>query len=313
MYFRRRLVAAVVLAAAACAGCRALTTSFGESEPQKPLLESATESAQKAAADLPKKVGSVFTKKEPTNDGDWIPEQTRLSWAESKGDQVTIHNVRNCKYYTYSDCVCDWSDKTYDVDRLKSVDFILVPFAENPSIAHTMLSFGFDDGEQVGVSVEVRLEKGEQYDAAVGLMGQFELMYVIAEERELICCRVEHRDVDVYLYPTIATREQTKRLFIDMLKRANKLKKEPEFYDTLSNNCTTNIVRHINALAPGKVPHDYRVLLPGFSDKLAYDLGLIDNRLPFEELKSRCRVNDVALRYKDHPQFSQKIRAELRR
>jgi hypothetical protein len=245
---------------------------------------------------------------QPSNDRDWIPEHKVLAHAEFDGNLVTIHNVRNAEFFTYRDCIVKHYDKTYDLSKILSVDFVVVPFSEIKAVAHTMLSFGFAGGEHLGISVEVRLENGEGYDPALGAFGRFELIYVIADERDLIPVRVEHRDVDVYVYRSTAPPEMARKLLMDMLKRANQLYEHPEFYDTLGNNCTTNIVRHINAIAPGKVPYDYRVLLPGYADKLAYELGLIDNRLPFAEVKRRARVNEAVLKYKDHPQFSAKIR-----
>jgi hypothetical protein len=246
----------------------------------------------------------------PSNDRDWIPEHQVLAHAEFDGHQVHVKNVRNCEFFSYRDCLVEHYDKTFDLRKLQTVDFLMVPFNDNRALAHTMLSFGFEGGDYLGVSVEVRLEKGETYDAAIGLFGQFELIYVIADERDLIRVRTEHRDCNVLVYRTKATPDQGRRLFVDVLRRANKLREEPEFYDTLSNNCTTNIVRHINQLAPGHVPFDYRVLLPGFADSLAYDLGLIDNSRPFSEVRRAARINDLALRYRDDPHFSQRIRGE---
>lgn len=252
----------------------------------------------------------LAVKKEPSNDRDWLPELKILPWAENQGELVTVHNVRNCEFYTYRDCVTDWYDKTYDLKQIKSVDFIVVPFTESPSIAHTMISFGFENGDYVGVSVEVRLERGQSYDTAVGLLGQFELTYVVADERDLIRSRVEHRNCDVYIYRTKASPEQARALFVDVFKRVNQLRDKPELYDTLGNNCTTNLLRHVNHIAPGALPYDYRVLLPGFSDQLLYDQKLIDTTLPFDEVKRRARVNEIAIKYRDDPLFSQKIRGE---
>jgi hypothetical protein len=251
-----------------------------------------------------------LTGRKPTNDGDWIPELKVLAQANFEEDKVTIHNVRNCEFLTYHDCLVDYYDKTYDLSQIQSVDFIVVPFSDNKAIAHTMLSFGFANGDHVGISVEVRLENGESYDAARGLLGEYELVYVIADERELILARTEHRNCDVYLYRTTASPEMARKLFTDMLKRANQLREHPEFYDTLSNNCTTNIVEHINKIAPGRVPYDYRVILPGYADELGYELGLLDNSVPFAELKKRSRINEIAHVFKDEKgrEFSAHIR-----
>jgi hypothetical protein len=251
--------------------------------------------------------------RQPSNDRDWIDEQKVLARADIDGDKVRIHNVRNAQFYSYRDCLVDYYDKTYDLTKIQTVDFVEIPFAGNRAIAHTLLSFGFAGGDYVGVSVEVRLEKGESYSTAAGVLGQFELMYVVADERDLLPVRPEFRHVDVLMYRTTATPTQARALFIDVMKRVNQLHDQPEFYDTLRNNCTTNIVRHINTLAPGRVPYDYRVILPGYADNLAYELGLIDNSLPFDETRRRAVISSKILEYKDDPQFSQRIRGEKTR
>lgn len=246
----------------------------------------------------------------PSNNRDWIPEHKVLAWAELNGDELIVHNVRNCEFYTDRDCIVAHEDRRYRLSDLKTVDFLMVPFNEAPALAHTMLSFGFGNGDYLGVSVEVRLEKGESYHPVSGLLKQFEIIYVVADERDLIRVRIEHRKCDVFAYRSTATPKQAQMLLVDILDRVNKLHDQPEFYDTLANNCTTNIVRHVNRLAPDRVPYDYRVLLPGFADNLAYEIGLIDNRIPFAQVKERSRITELALRYKDSPRFSADIRGE---
>lgn len=246
----------------------------------------------------------------PSNDRNWIIEHKVLAAADMKGDQVTVHNVRDAEFFSYRDCIVDYYDKSFALSEVQNVDYLVIPFNEQRAIAHTMLSFGFADGDRLGVSVEVRLEKGEEYHPLNGLLGQFELIYVLASEKDLIRVRTEYRKCDVYAYRGNATPQQCQALLVDILRRVNELRDKPELYDSLTNNCTTNIVRHINHLAPGKIPQDYRVLLPGFSDQLAYELKLIDTSLPFEETKRRARVNDLALKYRDDPSFSARIRGE---
>ena len=195
-------------------------------------------------------------------------------------------------------------DKTFDLDKLTSVDFIVVPFNETPSLGHTMLSFGFDDEDYLAVSVEIRRERGEEFSPIKGFFQQYELMYVVADERDVIQKRVNCDLSDVYLYRSTATPEQARTLFKDVMRRVNKLAREPEFYDTLTNNCTTNIRNHINHLKPDEVPYDYRVLLPGYSDRLAYDLGLIERHGSYEETRLRAKVNYQAYLHRDAPDFS---------
>jgi len=244
----------------------------------------------------------------PSNHRNWEPYLSKLATAEVEGDDITVHNVRNCIYITDEDYIVNHFDKQFQVSDIQSVDFIVVPFKAVPTLAHTMLSFGLKDGQHLGVSVETRLEEGEKYAPLSGIMRQFELMYVVADERDLVRLRTRHRQAEVYIYPTRATPEQSQSLFLDMMARANKLAREPEFYDTLSNNCTTNIFEHVNRLHPGRVPYNYAILFPGLADRYVYDLGLIDTQLSFEETKRLAKVNDLAERYYDSPAFSEQIR-----
>lgn len=252
--------------------------------------------------------GDLVKSLKPSNDRDWTPEQAVLAHADIRGNQVTVHNIRNCRWQTLEDFTVAHYDKTFDLDKLTSVDFVVVPFNETPSVGHTMLSFGFGDKDYLAVSIEIRKERGEAFNAISGFFQQYELMYVLADERDVIERRVNCDLSDVYLYRSTATPEQARKLFIDVMHRTNKLVKEPEFYDTLTNNCTTNIRNHINRLKPDEIPYDYRVLLPGYSDRLAYDLGLIERYGSYEETRLRARVNYQAYRYRDDPAFSQKIR-----
>lgn len=244
----------------------------------------------------------------PSNNRNWTPEQAVLASVDVRGHRATVHNIRDCRWRTFDDFDVAHYDKTFDLDKLTSVDFIVVPFNESPQLGHTMLSFGFDGEEYLAVSVEIRKERGEAFNAVNGFLQQYEIIYVVASERDVIQRRVNCDLCDVYVYCSTATPKQARKLFLDVVRRVNKLVKEPEFYDTLTNNCTTNIRNHINSLKPNEVPYDYRVLLPGYSDRLAYDLGLLKRHGSYEETRLRARVNYEAYLYRDDPAFSRKIR-----
>ena len=245
----------------------------------------------------------------PSNNRDWKPDLALLPYAEIDDNQVKVHNIRDCVYRSDDEYVVKHYDKTFDLDRITGVDFVVVPFKEAPSLAHTLLSFNFDDEDFVSVSVEARLEKGEKYSAVLGAMRQFELMYVVSDERDVLLRRSKYRGADVYLYHTRATPQQSRKLFLDVMERVNDLYQTPEFYDTVSNNCTSNIVRHMNRLRPGQINlFDPRVLLPGYADQLAYELGLLDETKPFAQLREEARISDLANRYADRKDFSQLIR-----
>ena len=191
---------------------------------------------------------------------------------------------------------------------MQSVDFVVVPFQDHEYMAHTMLSFGLVDGSYIGVSAEIRTEKGENYSPFLGFTNQYEITYVVADERDIIRLRTRHRDADVYVYRTVATPEQSQALFLDVMERVNQLAQKPEFYHTISNNCTTNILKHVNRIRQQRLSYNWQVLMPGYSAEYAYRAGLLDTSVSFAELKQRALVNELADQHFDDPRFSNRIR-----
>lgn len=244
----------------------------------------------------------------PSNDREWTPDQRVLPSARFDGDRVTIRNIRNIEYRSTSDYVVRHYDRTVDLAALESVWFLVEPFEGLQGPAHTLVSFGFGGDTFVAISVEIRKEAGEAFSPLLGLLKRYELMYVVADERDVIKLRSNYRRDTVYLYPVKTTPENRRRMFVEMLSRANSLLDRPEFYNTLTNTCTTNIVRHVNTIAPRRVPLSYKVLLPAYADELAYDLGLIDTDLTLEQARQRFRINERAERFADDPEFSRRIR-----
>ena len=261
-----------------------------------------------STASLPRPTNFVAKRLFPSNDRNWRPEQSRLAWAEVNGDQFTIRNIRNNQYVTEEEFVPSYYDRQIHLSQIQSVDYVVVPFPGYPSLAHTMVSFGVNDGSYITVSAEVRKELGEDYSVLKGLGREYELMYVVGDERDLIRLRASHRQDDVFVYPTVATAAQSQQLFTNMMAKTNQLAAKPEFYNTLTNNCTTTIRRHINELQPNRVAQSWKVLLPGHSDRYAYDLGLLDQRIPFEDLKNVSHVNELANEFYASPNFSTQIR-----
>lgn len=244
----------------------------------------------------------------PSNDRRWAPDMALLPWAEFQGSQVTLHNVRNCEYITPEKFRPQYGNRTYDLEQLDSVDFVVMPFNDHPELAHTMLAFGFGGQEFVDVSVEIRREEGEKYSTTGGFVRQFEIMYVVADERDLIRQTTNQLRRDVYVYRTVATPQQSRAMFESVCRRINKLHDSPEFYHTVTNNCTTNILNHVNEIATQKIKYNYQVLLPGLADKMAYDRGLLVKHGTFEETKAYARVNERAYAFRDDPDFSIEIR-----
>ncbi|PIQ91652.1 MAG: hypothetical protein COV70_02560 [Parcubacteria group bacterium CG11_big_fil_rev_8_21_14_0_20_39_22] len=245
----------------------------------------------------------------PSNARDWSEDLSVLATSEFNDNLVTIKNIRNFKYDSVLEYTPDYYDKTFDLNEIKSVDFIVEPFSG--VAAHTFVAFGFEDGSYVDISIEVRREKGEFYNIFKGMVRRFELVYVVADENDVLKLRTNHRKDDVYIYPIDTTKEKMRKMFVSMLSRANKLAKEPEFYNTVTNNCTTNIVEHVNEISTKRVPLSYKYFLPKYSDELAYEIGLIKGEGTIEELRESHNVKEVANLYGDDPDFSHKIREIL--
>jgi len=241
-------------------------------------------------------------------DRDWNTDQAILPGISIDGDIISIKNIRNFEYRTTTDYTPGYYDRTFNIGDIESVWYMVEPFSGNSGAAHTLLSFGLSDGTYLSVSVEIRKEKGESFSPVKGLLRQYELMYVIADERDVVKLRSNYRHDQVFLYPIKADSKKVQALFLGMLERAQKLQDEPEYYNTLTSTCTTNIVSHINDLVPGRIPYDLRVLLPAHSDALAHQLGLIDTDLGLEEARLKFNINKRAEEHADSPDFSAKIR-----
>ena len=244
----------------------------------------------------------------PSNDRNWSVDQAILPEAQVNGNLVHIKNIRNFAYRSTEDYTPDYYNKTFDITKLKKVYYIVEPFSDFEGSAHTFVSFEFEGPEFIAISIEIRKEQGETFSAFKGLFKRYELMYVIADERDVVKLRSNYRKDQVYIYPIQTTPDRMQKMFLDMVNRANKLKEQPEFYNTLTNTCTTNLANHVNTIAPGRVPLDPRIFLPGYSDKFVYDLGLIDTDLSFEEARTKFHINERAEKHSNSPDFSIKIR-----
>ncbi|MES2623502.1 MAG: DUF4105 domain-containing protein [Patescibacteria group bacterium] len=251
----------------------------------------------------------------PSNIRDWSNDQDTLAYAQvvASSSIVTLHNIRNFTYASTTSYNKSYYDRTVDVRTIKRVWYIVEPFSGIPGSAHTFLSFEFEDETFLAVSVEIRKEKGEEFNPIKGLFDQYELMYVWADERDAVKLRTNYRKDKLYMYPIKSTPEKVQKLFMHMINRTNDLVDHPEFYNTITNTCTTNIVDAVNQVSPGKIAMlNLGVLFPESSDKMAYNLGLFDVEVgtPFSEVRKMYYVNDKALKYADDVDFSTKIRTQ---
>jgi hypothetical protein len=247
----------------------------------------------------------------PTGDRQWRPEVAVMPRAFIDGDHVRITGVRNFDYRSRNDFTPHYEEREVDLSHLAGLDFFVSYFMEGP-VAHTFVSFLFDNAAPLSISIETRPEVGRGFEPVASLFKQFELIYVVGEERDLVGVRAIHRGEPVYLYHINTPPESVRQLFLVYLRRINELAERPEFYNLLTNSCTINIIRYANA-AGREGGFDFRHLLNGLIGSYLYASGRLDTALPFDELRRRSLINkDVeAADSAPEPQFSQRIRASL--
>ncbi|HYB40843.1 MAG TPA: DUF4105 domain-containing protein, partial [Candidatus Methylomirabilis sp.] len=245
----------------------------------------------------------------PSHDRPWRTEVAVLPRATIDGDRVHITGVRDFDYRSRDDFTVRYVERTVLLSHLTGVDFFISYWVPGP-VGHTFLSFLFDNAPPLAISIEARPEVGEQFDPFLALFRQFELIYVVGEERDIVGVRTNHRDEQVYLYPIRTTPANARQLFLVYLERINELADRPEWYHLLSNNCTVNIVRYANR-AGRQGGFDFRHLLNGLIDRYLYSAGILDTSLPFEELRRRSNITAAAQAADAGPDFSERIRRSL--
>jgi hypothetical protein len=244
-----------------------------------------------------------------SHDRGWRPEVAVMPRAFIDGDRVRITGVRNFDYRSRNEFTVRWEEREVLLSHLTGIDFYVSYWSEGP-IGHTFLSFTFDNAPPLSISIETRPEVGEGFDPIASLFKQFELIYVVGDERDLVGVRTNHRREAVFLYRLNTAPDAARRLLMIYLERINELADRPEFYHLLSNSCTINIVRYANAAGrAGRL--DIRHFLNGLFDSYLYYSGRMDTTLPFDELRRRSRINAVAEAADGAPDFSQRIRASL--
>jgi Domain of unknown function (DUF4105) len=248
----------------------------------------------------------------PSNERQWQPNLAKLPYATIDGDIVTMHNIRNVDYRSEFDFSPAYYTKTYDINKLDGVDLFAV-YWMGPAIAHTIVSFNFGDKDYLAVSIEARKELNEGYSTIKGFFRQYELIYIVADERDVIRLRTNYRKdppEDVYLYRLQGRKENARLLFLEYLHKINELHEKPAFYNTLLDNCTTAIWFNTR-VNPQHLPFSWKILLSGYLPEYLYESKTLAAQIPFYELQRQAYINPVAQAADQSPDFSQRIRANL--
>lgn len=252
--------------------------------------------------------------KKPPLAGDWQPALAVLSTAEFHGNLVTVKNVRNFRYNkSESNPIPSFYDKTYDLNKLAKVWFITDPFKGLAIAAHTFVSFEFSNSDFLSITIEARKTKGQTYDLFKGILRTYPLMYIAADERDAVLVRANIDQDDLYMYPAkLGNQENAKILLTDMLEKMNSLKLHPEWYNTITANCTSQIAWHINKLFPGRLPRiAWQTQFSGYADALALKQGLLDTNLTLEQARQKFRITEISQKIDDVPNYSALLRQAI--
>jgi len=248
----------------------------------------------------------------PSNDRDWQEDVAVLPYATLDGDAVTVHAIRNFDYRSETDYTPAYYDRRFELSKLSGVDLIAV-YWMGPAIAHIFVSFSFSDGEHLAISIETRKEKGEGYSTLKGFFRQYETVYVVADERDVVRLRTNYRKdppEQVFIYRLQGPLANGRQLFLNYMEEINALKQRPKFYNTLTTNCTTSIWQHARH-NPGHPQFSWKMLASGYLPEYLYDIGRIDSTLPFPEVQRLAHVNERAQAADAAANFSQRIREPL--
>ncbi|WP_028749471.1 DUF4105 domain-containing protein [Rhizobium mesoamericanum] len=228
----------------------------------------------------------------PSNDRDWAADVTHGVTASIAGDRITLYNVRSFQWRTTEDFDPVWRTEQYDLASLQSVD-LLNSVWSNPAIAHTLVSFGFSDGRHIVFSAEIRKERGEAFSEIGGFFKEFELVLIAAEESDIVRLRTNIRRETVSLYPLLLPPQVARALFMSYIDKANALAAQPEFYQTITANCTTIVFRLARLINPG-IPFDWRIIVSGYLPDYLHDRGLIRTDLPLSQVKKQAEISSRA-------------------
>jgi hypothetical protein len=244
----------------------------------------------------------------PTQDADWQPQVAILAYASREGNRFTVHNIRNFEYRSATDFTPRYDTRDFDLANLRAVD-LFINYWGLPCIVHPMASFDFGPQGHLCFSIEIRPKRGQSYSTLAGLYRQFPLIYIAADERDVVRLRTNYKHEDIYLYRLRFSPDEASVRFMEYIDVLNELYARPAWYNVITHNCTTAIT----ALHPSaqQAPWDWRILINGFLDRMLYERGVLAGDLPFEELRAQALINKRAQEVGDAPDFSQRIRVGL--
>lgn len=250
--------------------------------------------------------------RKPTNEGDWVSDNAKISLAEINGREIKLKNVRDFTWRTSKDHDIKWKDETYNLDDLIGLYYIVEHIHKFRALAHTMVTFEFKNNRFLTCSFEVRRKKGQKFHPWTGLWRSFTLIQIWATEHDLLWLRTNIRKNETYLFPCATLPDKREAMLLQLLDRTNQLARKPEFYHTLAKSCTTSLIREANIVTPGKIPFSLGEIMPGYSVKPAIKFGVVQDLGGIETTKKLARIDEIASELNSQENYSKEIRKNLK-
>jgi hypothetical protein len=245
----------------------------------------------------------------PSHNREWELGQETLPYIHiSESDMVTIEGFRNFEWQDELIAIPRYETREFFLNDINSVDVLISHFDDFEGLAHIFVSFGLTSGEHVVISLETRREKGETFSPVLGILRQFEIIYVVGSEQDIVGVRTDERNERVYLYPTTASKEQALALFLLLAHDVNSVYEKPRMYNTLLHNCTNEITRRVEEMSEVNFPLTWKTILPGYFDEVLYEEGIVDTHGSFEEVKARHLIDNTRVS-RFAPTYSADLRA----
>ena len=251
--------------------------------------------------------------KKPSHDRNWTPSVAKLPRITTEGDLIRVHNIRNFDYRTPDDFSVRYYDKTFDLNKLETADYVLSYWDGNEAVAHTLISFGFGGGDYLTVSVETRLEQGEPQTGLGGFYKQYELIYILGDERDLLRLRSNFRKEEVFVYPTNFNKKDIRKFFGVIVERINSIADKPQFYNTITHSCMSSLTKDFSKVLEVRDPFNYRWLLNGYSAELMFEHGAINSNYGnFADTRRFHHINQYVQADNNGDDYSKKIRPHIK-
>ena len=251
-----------------------------------------------------------LVRQKPSHNRDWELGQEKLPQILLEGDEILVKNLRDFHWTGPFEAQPNYIDAKYFLDQMQTVDVVISHFDEFEGLAHIFLSFGFSDGRHISISLETRREVGEKFSPWLGILRQFEIIYVVGTDNDLLGVRTGPREERVYIYPTLASPQQVRDLFGKLAQDINAVYEEPIFYNTLTQNCTNRLTRRVEEISDVRFPLTYKSILPGYFDEVLYDMRIIRTRESFQQTKQGALVDNAKTDFTD-PDYPTKVRSSL--